>query len=81
MLLRCCVLLWGGMLLWCSVLLWCNRRTLLRRWNGLVANPAPRFADRLDALRRHAQVFIEPVAAPAAASGPLAVSGNTGEMD
>jgi hypothetical protein len=54
---------------------------MLRRWSGLTANPAPRFADRLEALRRHAPVFVEPAAAPSPASGPLAVSGNTRAMD
>jgi hypothetical protein len=57
----------------CSVLLWCNRRTMLRRWAGLADNPAPRFADRLEALRRHAEVFVEPAEQPSPASRSLAV--------
>jgi polysaccharide deacetylase family protein (PEP-CTERM system associated) len=56
----------------CSVLLWCNRRTLLRRWGGLAGNAAPRFADRLDELRRHAQVFVEPAARASPVSRLLA---------
>jgi len=56
-----------------SVMLWCNRRTTLRRWGELAANPAPRFADRLDALRRHAQLFVESAAEPSGAARALAV--------
>ena len=60
--------------LFCSVMLWCNRRTILRRWSGLASNPAPRFADRLEALRLNAQVFVEPTTTPAP-TGSAAYSG------
>jgi len=55
-----------------SVLLWCNRRITLRRWGELAANPAPRFADRLEGLRRRAQVFDAHGVEPVAAARPLA---------
>jgi polysaccharide deacetylase family protein (PEP-CTERM system associated) len=55
-----------------SLLMWCNRRVLLRRWEGLAANPAPRFADRLEGLRRDAHVFLEPTSPEAASTRPVA---------